>query len=197
MAQYDLDSSDGIQQVSIVSITSAVDEFATFVAMAREAAIGNNKSMMSIVNTSGSSVKIKIRELYIVNSKTTAVTGVVSDFEIRRCVSHSAGTSITPQAYDTSDTIDSNVTVRTGATIGTESASMLKRLEWSSDEWGVGTLDNEGSDHSRQLGINILAQAKGCKPLTLRANEGITIKHVINSTAGAFDIICVFTQEAA
>jgi hypothetical protein len=195
--QFALDSADGIQQVNLVAMTSGVGELATFVVMARETTLGNNKSMMSIVNTSGSAVKIKLRELFIINTQTTAVTGIIADFEIRRCVSHSAGTSLTPQAYDTSDTLDSSVTVRTGATIGTESASILKHFEWSSDEWGVGALDTEGSDHAKQVSTNILTQAKDCKPLTLRANEGITIKHIINSTAGSFDIICVFTQEAA
>jgi hypothetical protein len=180
----------------ITSIASGGDELATFVALAKDVAIGNNKSMFSLVNTSGSTVKVKIRELYLINSQTSAVTGVISDFELHRCVSHSAGTSITPQSYDTADSLNSSVTARTGATIDTENANILKRWEWSSDEWGVGTLDQEGNDHNTQANMNLMRQEKNCKPLTLRANEGFTFKHSINSTAGTFDIMCVFTQEA-
>jgi hypothetical protein len=183
--------------VSVSSITSGGDELATFVVLAKDIAIGNNKSMLSIVNNSGSTVKVKVRELYLINSQTAAVTGVISDFELHRCVSHSAGTSITPQSYDTADSLDASVTARTGATIGTENAAILKRWEWSSDEWGVGTLDQEGNDHNTQANMNLLRQEKNCKPLTLRANEGFTFKHSVNSTAGTFDIMCVFTQESA
>ena len=204
MASFDLDSADGQQSVtqgtspwvvSLQSVVSGGDELATFVALAKDVAIGNNKSMISVVNTSGSTVKVKLRELYLINSQTSAVTGVVADFNLFRCVTHSAGTSITPQSYDTADTLNASVTVRTGATIGTESATALKRWEWSSDEWGVGTLDQEGNDHNTQTNINLLRQEKGCKPITLRANEGITLKQVVNSTAGTFDIMLVFTQE--
>lgn len=182
--------------VSVQSVTSGGDELATFSALAKNIAIGNNKSMISIVNTSESTVKIKIRELYLINSQTSAVTGVISDFSLFRCVTHSGGTSITPQSYDTADSLDSSVTVRTGATIGTESATAFKRWEWSSDEWGVGSLDQEGNDHNTQTNINLVRQEKGCKPITLRANEGLTFKHTVNSTAGSFDVIMVFTQEA-
>ena len=45
--------------------------------------------------------------------------------------------------------------------------------------------------------FNIVRQFPGCKPFTLRANQGLTLKQITNSTVGTFDVIAVFTQEAA
>lgn len=204
MAQYDLDSADGSQSVtqgtspwvvSLASVTSGGDELATFVVQARDIAIGNLKSMISVLNAGGSSVVIKLRDLKIVNSQNTAVTGINSEFGLYRITGHSAGTSITPLPYDSSDSLNASVTARTGATITGEAATVLLHWDWSSDEWGAGALDQEGYDHAVQTVSNLLKQEKSCKPITLRAGEGITVKHVSNSTNGTFDIVLVFTQE--
>ncbi len=204
MAQYDLDSSDGNQTViqgtspwvvSLASVTSGGDELATFVVQARDVATGNGKSMLSLVNTTGSTVVIKLRDLKIANVQNTAVTGVVSEFGLYRITSHSAGTSLTPAAFDTNDSLNGSVTARTGATITGEASTVLLHWDWSNDEWGSGAADVESADHALQEVSNLLRQEKQCKPITLRANQGITIKHVTNSTVGLFDIVLVFTQE--
>jgi hypothetical protein len=169
---------------------------ATFRAVAQDTAIGNNKSMISLVNTTGSIVKLKIRKIYLVNSQTTAITGVISDFSLLRFTSHSGGTLITPQINDTTDTLNASITVRTGATITGEVAGALARTKYSSDEWGVGTLDVESNDHINQVLVPIYEHSNiYTKPITLNANQGIHLKHTVNSTAGTFDIIVEFTQE--
>lgn len=195
MAQFDLDSADGIQDVNIVSSVSSYDEKQTFIVDARNIQIGNGKSMLSIVNDSISSVVLKLRELYIINVQNTAVTGVISEFQLKRIANHSAGTLLNPVPYDTNDSVSANVTARTGSTVTSESADILKRYLYSSDEWGVGAADVESFDHSVQSFNNILKQYKYCKPITLRQNQGITIKQITNSTVGTFDIVLVFTQE--
>lgn len=206
MAVNDLDSADGNQSVtqgtspwvvSVQSVTSGGDELATFVVQARDTATGNGKSMLSLVNTSGSTVVIKLRDLKICNVQNTAVTGVVSEFGLYRITSHSAGTSLTPAAFDTNDSLDSSVTARTGATVSGEAATVLLHWDWSNDEWSQGASDVESFDHAIQEVNNLLRQGKQCKPITLRANQGITIKHVNNSTVGLFDIVLIFTQETA
>lgn len=184
-----------IAVTATISGTSQEAEFATFNVTAHSVAIGNNKSMLSIVNTTGSVVKIKLRHLKIINAQTTPVTGVISNFTLLKCVTHSAGTSITPVACESSDTLSSSVTVRTGATIGTEGTDVLRRVQYSTDEWGVGSTDVESLDHIMQIGTNILETPLKAKPFTLLANEGITLKQTINSTIGLFDIELMFTQE--
>lgn len=181
--------------VSISSIATDSDDSATFVVQARDIATGNGKSMLSLLNASGSTVVVKLRDLKICNVQNTAVTGVVSEFGLYRITGHSVGTSLTPATYDTADAINVSVTARTGATIAGEAVTVLQHWDWSNDEWGSGPLDTEGYDHAVQEVNNLLRQEKQCKPITLRAGEGITIKHVTNSTVGLFDLVLVFTQE--
>ncbi len=172
-------------------------EFATFTALATGIILGNNKSMFSIQNTTGSSVKCRIHEIYMINVRTAAVTGVVTTFELRRATSHAAGTAITAiETMETTDTLNASITVRTDATITGESATLLWRALWSSDEWGPGTLDVEASDHKIQTTFPIYSRkTQGLKPITLNANETLTIKCATNTTAGTFDLLVVFTQE--
>lgn len=186
---------DRLRVEATISGNSQEAEFATFNVTAQGIAIGNNKSMLSIVNTTGSTVKVKLRHLKLINVQTTAVTGIIADFRLLRCVTHSAGTVITPEACETTDTLSSSVTVRTGATIGTEGTTILRRARYSTDEWGVGSLDVEAHDHAIQLNNNLLEVPLKAKPITLLANQGITLKQVTNSTVGSFDIELMFTQE--
>lgn len=169
--------------------------YPTFVAYADSIAIAQNKSMLSVVNAGGSSVLMRLRELYIINVQTTAVTGVVAQFRLYRISGHSAGTSLTPLASDTNDSLDSSITARTGSTVSGEAASFLRRHYWSSDEWGVGAADVESNQHDRQSALNIVYAYKQVKPLTFRAGEGFTVKQITNSSVGTFDVIAVFTQE--
>ncbi len=169
----------------------------TFVAYSPTTTIGNLKSMLSLFNAVGSTVKIKIHEVRIVNVQTTAVTGIVANFEVNRITAHSVGTALTPRPYDTSRTLDVNVTARTGATF-TEAAGpiTLMRAQWSSDEWGPGNIDTESSDHSVQLtGFGVVSKLPGCGPIVLNAGEGIHVKQVTNSAVGSFDLFIIFTEE--
>ena len=177
------------------TVTSQPYQPATFCINAMNIAIGNNKSMIAIQNTTGSSVVIKIKSIKIINSQTSAVTGVISDFRLRIITSFSAGTSITPLTFDTNDSLSVNVSAATGSTVSGESSSDLMHVKWSSDDWGVGTLDTESNDHANQALRPFYEARPNEKPITLRANEGLTIKHVVNSTAGTFAFIIIFTQE--
>lgn len=182
------------------SITNSVvvtgeAELATFCMNATDITSANNKSLLSIVNTTGSNVKIKVREIRVINTQNTAVTGVVVDINLVRCTSHSGGTSLTPSLYDTTDSLDGSVTIRTGATITGEDSAVLRHWDMSSDEWGPGTNDVESFEHTIAMLIPAYTALPKTKPITLNANEGITFKCITNTTTGKFDILVVFTQE--
>jgi hypothetical protein len=200
----DLNNSAGIEGADGTIIGNVADslktteaELATFTAHTDNAVIAQNKSMMSIVNTTGSTVIVRLRQVWVVNTRTAATTGVVADFRLLRCVGHSAGTLITTGPHDTADAQNASVTVRTGATVTSEGTAVLKRLVWSSDEWGAGTLDTEALQVALQQVAPGYWQAPKTKAITLRANEGITLKQVTNSANGLFDVSMVFTQEPA
>jgi hypothetical protein len=180
--------------VSVSSIAVGADTRKTFVARAQAAALGNNKSMFSLLNAGGSGVVVRIQKIYLINTQNAAVTGINADFSLFRMTGHSVGTSITPQTHDTADTLSVNVTARTGATIAGEATPALYRWIWGSDEWSTGAADADSADHGLQNLIPLYAPQMNEKAITIRAGEGLTLKQTVNSTSGTFDVICVFTE---
>lgn len=178
------------------TVATSNAEFATFTSAGTGIAVGNNKSMISIFNADAT-LLAKIHEIYVVNVQTAAVTGVTGVFELRRITSHSGGTLLTPTSMDTTDVLDSDITVRTGSTVGGESADLIWRSLFSTDDWGPGTLDTESNDHIFQTMHPVFSRKtdSGTKSLVLRQNQGLTVKFATNSTAGTFDLFLVFTQE--
>lgn len=184
---------------SPVPVSQQAGEEATFTAISLATAIGTNKSMLSVFNPTASTKILKLREVYLRNSQTTAVTGVVAQFNLYRWAHTTAptgGTAITPAKHDTADALGAGVDVRTGGTLGgTEETNPLDVMRMSSDEWGTGTLDVEANQQS--IANYMPARAKRdpvLKPFTIRPGEGIHLKQITASTAGAFDVIFVFTQ---
>ncbi len=169
---------------------------ATFGAWVTGSIIGNNKSMLSIYNA-GSQI-VRIREIWLTNVQTAAVVGIAGVFEFRRMGGHSAGTLIASGAIetmDTADVLDAGVTIRTNATVASESSKLLWKATWSTDEWGPGSQDVESNDHVIQQMFPLYNRRDpNEKPITLRANQGMTIKFTVNSNAGTFDVHVVFTQ---
>lgn len=182
-----------------VAVRSAVPttDLATFTVLSLSTASANNKSLISLTNATGTAVNIKIRSIRVINTQNTAVTGVIADLNVYRCTSHSGGTLLTSLTMDTADVLDSNVTARTGATITGEAANPILHLDLSTDEWGVGTLDTESLDHALQSLLFFYEHKSPAKPLTLRANEGLTLKCITNTATGLFDIQIFYTQEPA
>jgi hypothetical protein len=177
--------------------TKAQHGEATFIAVASGTQLDLNKSLFSIYNSGSSSpVVIKIRRINIINTQTVNVGGTVVLFELRKFASHSAGTDISPQTMDSADVLNSRITAKTNGTITGESSNSIIRYIWSSDDWNANNSVVEAADHAIQTLIPAWnLNEHNTKPLTLRANEGLTIKNTINTTAGTFDIVVVFTQE--
>lgn len=166
----------------------------TYYAFAQDVVIGNGKSMISILNADTSLI-VSIREIYIVNATVSAVTGVIGKFRLIKMTGHSSGTTITPVSMDSNDSLDSDITVKTGATISGEASTDIRRWQFSTDDWGTGTSDVESSDHVQQELIPVYKASGEMKPIILRQNEGVHIKQATNSTAGTFDLVIVFTVE--
>jgi hypothetical protein len=156
-------------------------------------ALANNKSLLAIQNTSTSTVRI--RKIYLVNTRAAAATGVVVDYRLLRIESFTGGTAVTIHKMDTPDTLPSGITAATGATVASES-SLYRQSFWSSDEWGPGSLDTEGSDHSVQELIPWYKVDSYEKPITLIQNQGVHIRCATNTTAGEVTITVVFTVES-
>lgn len=184
---YDLHGAQVVQAEELPTFSYGV--------AAATSSAGGDASLLSIVNTHASKI-VRIKELSIVNHRTASATGVAMTFTINRITGHSGGTALTAGQYDTTDALDAAITGRTGATVSGEVNPALDGRIWSTDEWGPGTLDQEGFDHGLQ---SLLPWIAGRDPhrkrITLRQNEGLHIKAVTASGTGIFGVQLDFTVE--
>jgi len=167
----------------------------TFYVLASAAPPGLNKSMLSITVDPGSTRKVTLRDIFIVNTQTAAIVGVMTEFNLLRIASHSVGTLLTPAAYDTVDALSSTVTARTGATVVGRVATPLRQWYLCGDETVAGAASNQGTHVLSQFaptlgGVNY-------KQPTLRAGQGFSIECLTNIAVGVWGIGCVFTEEDA
>jgi hypothetical protein len=95
------------------------------------------------------------------------------------------------------DALNGSITLRTNATVTAESANLLWRSLFTTDEWAPSAaVDTAAIDHIFTTMHPIWKRNDyDNKPIILKANEGLTVKFATNSTAGTFDIMVVFTQE--
>lgn len=185
----------------IVPVSSGATEEATFTVVAPAVVLGNGKSLLSLYNPSASTKVLKLREYYVRNSQTSAVTGVAAQLEVHKIVSGTAptgGTNLTTsiETHDTNDTLGAGILAGTGHTISGENTASLDIMRISSDEWGPGTLDQEGSQQtiSNYLPARVKRDSAQKPLVVMRAGQGVTLKCATNTTAGSFDLIFLFTQ---
>lgn len=169
----------------------------TFVAYFTDIAFAANKNMATIYNSSGSGKVIKIRRILLLNSQLNAVSGPLTSIEIRKVSSTSGGSTVTPIKMDTSiSNLNANIVVKTGSIdVVTD---LFKTIVWSCDEPVVGgnTLDEYEMLPALNYVWDVGYGDTNVIPLTLRENEGITIKHNGSYAGGAtVDISIEFTEE--
>lgn len=156
--------------------------------------IANGKSMLGIINAHATRL-VKIWRVWVYPN-TTAVTGIMVNFALRRLATLTAGTAVTPVAHDTANaSFDlTSITTVTGGTAGTPTVI----FDWmvSSEEPLV-----SGSTNNNLLCFYPFALAwetvgdSSIEPIILRQNQGFDIQCVTNSAAGNFDCIIEFTVE--
>ena len=191
-----LTNTSGSVYVNIInnSITTTEIEEPTFVLTANNITIGNNKSMLALLNNNNTNI-IKIKEIYIKNISTSALTGLVATFELFRFTGMSlVGNLISSLPYDTTDILPTNITGSNNGTITGELSTSFFRYLFSTDEWSQGTLDVEAHQNSFQTYFPVWKRHDTkSKSLTLRTNQGIHIKCTTNSSVGAFDLSIIYT----
>lgn len=108
---------------------------ATYTIVAQNVAFAANKSMISVFNGSGSGKVIRVYRIWALNNQLVAVTGVLTNLEIRRITASSGGTdlaSLVAKHDSTSAALPSQVAVATNATV--TPSTLFRRVLWSTDE---------------------------------------------------------------
>lgn len=167
-------------------------EPATFLAIADRIVPAVNKYILTIFNTTATR-KVVIQKAYVYNWQSSAVVGTLLEQEFRRITARTVGTTITPVAYDTTDTLTAGITAD-HTTTGVTDSSLIRRSYSSGEEVKIGALTLENS-----LGVDdrlaiVYEKKDGCKGLTCRQNQGVTIKN-ITGTVGTTSAVILFTDE--
>lgn len=173
---------------------------ASFTASFLDVTFGNNKSLATIFNGSGSSLIVRIYRITMLNNQTVAVAnGVITVVELRRITANSGGSAGLTLKHDSNTTnLDSNITVVTGSTdtVGTDA---YRRFLWSTDEPAATAAT---IDEWQCIPIFNTVWSSGYSeteldPIVLREGEGLTMKQPGSNTLGQCDIFIEFTVAAS
>lgn len=166
-----------------------LSEEETYSAVADAVAFAANKHHITLFNATGSGVTVRVHQIRPINLSLAAISGVGIRFDVRRATAASAGTTVTPEKFDTNNSnLPAGVTVRTNGTV--TNGNLLYPFAMNNDEIPL-------------TGINTNAQIKNIffnelknQPFVLRENEGITVQQITSSTVGSFAWLIIFSVES-
>ena len=174
---------------------------ATFTAVFDRIAPAANKYMATVFNTS-STRKVVVKRIWRKNRGITAVTGILLEQEIRGITARTAGTSVTPFAHDTNLALSAGITADHASTAVTEATgnrALFERFLCSTEEVLIAELTTSPEGSAAYLNdAQCVYWSKGdAEGITLRQNQGLTIKNITSSTVGTLSYAIEFTDEAA
>jgi hypothetical protein len=170
----------------------------TFTAYFSGITFAATKNMGAILNTSATEV-LKIYRIGLVNAQTAAVTGVITELNVRiiqTSATLTSSTTITPVSHDTNNTAPASATYGSAGTIGGTPAT-IRRTIWSNDEPAVSALTSDEMECF--IPFNIIWDAgygdSNVQPLTLRQNQMAYVFNVTSTSVGTLDVWMEFTKE--
>lgn len=170
---------------------------ATFTAAFLGVAVAPYLTAAGLFNGAASGVVIKVKRVYAHNYQLSAVAGTLTQFELRRSTYQAGGVSVSPVPHDTaSPALPSEVLVAVGPTVASSPADKLGRFVWSLDEPTAtsGALD-EIQCFFPLCPVWDATRRRGRKPIVLREDEGLDIRHIGNTSTGRVDLYIEFVVE--
>ena len=174
---------------------------ATFTAVFDRIAPAANKYMATVFNTS-STRKVVVKRIWRKSQVAAAVTGVLLEQEVRGITARTAGTSITPFGHDTNLALSAGISADHASTAVTEATgdrALFERFFASTEEVLLAELTSSPEGAAAHLhDAQLIYWAKGdAEGITLRQNQGLTVKNITSSTVGTVSYAIEFTDEAA
>lgn len=183
-----------VGDVQGVIVRNIETSFPTFHAVFDRISPAANKYMATLWN-GASGRKVVVQRIWRFNWQVATVTGTTLDQELRRITARTAGTSVTPIALDSNDTLTSGITADHNSSSVTDS-SLLQRVMAVSEERDG--LDTRVVDWLALYPFALVYDRKdGTRGIVLRENQGLTIKNITSSTVGTVSYIIEFTDEVA
>lgn len=154
-----------------------------------------NKYMATLFNTS-STRKVVVQRILRLHTRETGAGGVNLDQYVARITARVAGTAVTVRSDDTSDAVSSGISADTNSTVVVED-HIIRRLFAHAEAID---LTNTALLNMVALGMSmqvIYERKEGMRGITLRQNQGVTVRNVTSSTAGNVSYVFEFTDEVA
>ena len=169
--------------------------------------LAGNRTYLQIFATASNTQTIKIRRIWMNNAQATGVTGVITgSISIGSFSTAASGgtlTTITPVAYDTTNTaVNANITINTGGTGTTNTngtaVNVFRTIPYSSEEPATGTfkLENFYANPSMSIIWDAGYEDTAIDPLTIPASTagGIAVYGTLTAV-GNTDCAIEFTLE--
>lgn len=168
---------------------------ATYTIAATGVSFAANKSMVGIFNGSGSGQIFRVYRIWALNNQITAVTGVMTNIEIRRISAGSGGNAITPLKHDsTNSSFPAQVIVASAMTV--TDTDLFRRIVWSTDEPianATATLDELQTIPALSTIWDAGYGDSTMEPIVIREGQGISVKN-IGATVGIADFFLEVTM---
>jgi len=177
------------------SVLAIPGSYATYYAVFDRIVPGANKYMATLFNTSATR-KVVITHIWRFNWQALGVVGVILEQYLARITARTAGTGVTIFADDTADTLSAGISADTNSSAVTE-AHIITRSFASSEEMALaatGMVLSAGTDEASQI---LYQRRDGQRGLTLRQNQGVTVRNVTSSTIGTVSYIIEFFDTLA
>lgn len=172
----------------------------TFIAVFDSIALAQNKYVATLFNGDDYFLARVLRAMQFQWSS-SAVTGIPTSLELRKLTARTVGTEVTPLAMDSRDECPTTIKASHNDSSVTELSGGLIRKWWaSSEEFVVGstTLTANTIGTMDWFGENshvFWSPHPAGKPITLRKNEGVSVKCTDAGATGAMSFLIEFALE--
>ena len=170
----------------------------TWTAYFSQVAFANGKSMAGILNSHASEV-LTIYRVGLLNSQTSAVTGVLCELLLRSyrgTATYTGSTAVTPVAHDSTNVAPTTATYGHNGTPGGSTNSLLRRVMWSNDEPAFSSATSD--EFECIVPWNIIWDAgygdTNVQGFALRTTELMVLINNTNTTVGVLDTWMEFTK---
>lgn len=167
----------------------------TYTIAATGVSFAANKSMIGLFNGSGSGQIFRVYRIWILNNQTTAVTGVLTNLELRRITAGSGGNAITPVKHDsTNPSFPAQAIVGSAMTVTT--SDLFRRVVWSTDEPvanATATIDELQTIPALSTIWDAGYADANIEPIVIREGYGLSVQN-IGATVGVADLFFEVTM---
>lgn len=155
----------------------------TYTVFGNQISFAQNKCLVGIYNGSGSGRIVRVYRALVLNNQVTAVTGAITNLELRRISAGSGGTDITPFKHDSNnESFPAQIVVSTNMSV--TPTDLYTRVLWSTDEPAINSLTID--EFETLPALNTIWDAayadSNMEPIVLREGYGVAIMNIGAST---------------